>query len=128
MLSHSGFWEVSARLVCIFSSAGKGQKLRCRWGPTQRATVHRTVAFRWFKSVGTQFLQIKQLIPQNANRQKLVLVKYRLCRCEVMAYAIVKLCASRKVKLSLPTSPQGETSLRSSFTAGGNFTCPQGQT
>jgi len=47
---------------------------------------------------------------------------------EVMAFAIVKFCASHKVKLSLPQTLAKQTSLRSNFTAEGNFTCPQGQT
>ena len=57
-----------------------------------------------------------------------VWVKYRLRRCEVMPDGIVMFCALHKVKLSLPSSPQGETSLRSNFTAEGNFTCLLGQT
>ena len=35
------------------------------------------------------------------------LVKYRLRRCEVMAKAIVKYCASHKVKLTAPPTPAG---------------------
>ncbi len=40
------------------------------------------------------------------------LVKYlAIARCEVMVFTMVKFCAAHKVKLSLPTSPEGETSL-----------------
>jgi len=54
------------------------------------------------------------------------LVKYRLCRCEVMAFAIVKYCASHKVKLSVPPTPAGTSLAKQTSRTEGVLIVPQG--
>ena len=53
------------------------------------------------------------------------LVKYRLRRCEVMPYGIVKFCASHKMKLSVPLTSADASRCEASLHCGSNFTCPQ---
>ena len=52
-------------------------------------------------------------------------VKYRLRRCEVIPYGIVKFCASHKMKLSVPLTSADTSRCEASLHCGSNFTYPQ---
>lgn len=52
-------------------------------------------------------------------------MKYLTGRCEAMANAIVKFCASHKVKHCLPRLPLKTSLLYGNFTFGEYFTCPK---